>query len=217
MSDKSVSRRRLLQLAGGTTAVGLAGCSSSGSGSHGDHNHDNESHDNESHDDQNGDDGHGDHSHGDHGHGGDIGEPVESADVSMISTDDGDHFDPHVVRIEQGGSVSWTNESGSHSATAYHSANGEPQLAPEEATAWDSGVVSEQGATFDHTFETEGVYHYFCTPHETGGMIGSVIVGRPDPGQQPALNDPPSEKDEAVRQKLATLNEKIRAALEDDS
>ncbi|WP_222919218.1 plastocyanin/azurin family copper-binding protein [Natrinema sp. SYSU A 869] len=191
----------MLQLAGGTTAVGLAGCS--GSDSHDDHSHD--------------DGGHGDDSHGDHEHSEDIGEPVESADVSMVSMDDGDHFDPHVVRIERGGSVSWTNESGSHSATAYHSANGKPQLAPEEATAWDSGVISEQGAAFDHTFETEGVYHYFCTPHETGGMIGSVIVGHPDPDQQPALNDPPSEKSEAVREKLATLNEKIRTALEDDS
>lgn len=203
----------MLQLAGGTTAVGLAGCSGSGSESHGDHSHDDggQAGDSDGSDNQSGD------SHGSHDHSGGIGEPVESADVSMVSTDDGHHFDPHVVRIETGGSVTWTNESGSHSTTAYHSANDEPQLAPEEAAAWDSGVVSEQGATFDHTFETEGVYHYFCTPHETSGMIASVIVGRPDPAQQPALNDPPSDKSDAVREKLTTLNERIRSALENDS
>ncbi|WP_226482385.1 cupredoxin domain-containing protein [Natrinema amylolyticum] len=191
----------MLQLTGGTTIVGLAGCS--GTRSNGDDEHPDDGHDH-------GDDG---HEGGGHEHDADIGDPSDSATVSMITTDDGDHFDPHVVWVESGGSVSWTNESGSHSTTAYHTANDEPGLVPEGAAEWDSGVLSEQGAAFDHTFETEGVYHYFCTPHETSGMIGSVIVGRPDPHEQPALADPPSDKPEAVRGKLTKLNERIRDAL----
>ena len=29
----------------------------------------------------------------------------------------------------------------------------------------------------------EGVYDYFCAPHEMAGMVGRIIVGRP--GAQP--------------------------------
>ncbi len=134
----------------------------------------------------------------------------------MVMTDSERHFDPHVVWVETGGRVTWTNESGSHSTTAYHADNGEPQLAPDGAAAWDSGVLSEQGTAFEHAFETEGVYHYYCTPHETGGMIGSVIVGTPAPSGQSALADPPSEKSDTVRQKLLSLNERLTSALGGD-
>jgi plastocyanin len=134
----------------------------------------------------------------------------------MITEDGGYHFEPHVVRVNVGGTVTWHNESGSHSTTAYHSDNDQPQLVPDGAAAWDSGIVSEQGATFEHTFETEGVYHYYCTPHESLGMIGSVIVGEPDPHEQVALEDPPADKPERVREKLEELNGMVSTALGDD-
>ncbi|GAB3700043.1 hypothetical protein JCM31271_32510 [Halorubrum trueperi] len=134
----------------------------------------------------------------------------------MVTEDGGYHFEPHVVRVNVGGTVTWTNESGSHSATAYHPDNDQPQLVPDGATSWDSGLRSEEGATFDHTFETEGVYHYYCTPHETVGMLGSVIVGDPDPHEQIALEEPPEEKPDTVREKLTELNGMVSSALGDD-
>ncbi|WP_335343092.1 cupredoxin domain-containing protein [Halomontanus rarus] len=133
----------------------------------------------------------------------------------MTTTDSGNHFEPHVVWVEKGGRVNWINESDSHSTTADHPANDEPQLVPDEAATWDSGVLSEQETTFDHPFETEGVYHYYCTPHETGGMTGSVIVGQPDPDTRPALEELPSEKSEIVRKKLTDLNDTVRGVLDD--
>ncbi|WP_254762846.1 cupredoxin domain-containing protein [Natrinema marinum] len=206
----------MLGIASGAIAVGLAGCvgGQSEDDEHddtGSHSHDaddapTESSQNESHG--------GNESHG---HDATLEGPSETAEVAMASTDSGQHFDPHVVWVETGGSVTWTNESGSHSTTAYHADNGEPHLAPDGATAWDSGVLSEQGGTFEHTFDTEGVYHYYCTPHETSGMIGSVIVGEPDPNGQPALADPPSDKPDAVRQKLTSLNDRVTSALGGDT
>jgi hypothetical protein len=74
----------------------------------------------------------------------------------------------------------------------------------------------EAGATFEHTFETEGVYHYYCIPHESLGMLGSVIVGEPDAHEQVALEEPPAGKPERVREKLEELNGMIRPALGDD-
>lgn len=32
------------------------------------------------------------------------------------------------------------------------------------------------GHTHEYTFEVPGEYHYVCTPHETLGMVGDVIV-----------------------------------------
>jgi hypothetical protein len=47
-------------------------------------------------------------------------------------------------------------------------------------------------------------------------MIGSVIVGEPDPHEQVALEEPPADKPERVREKLDELNGMIRTALGDD-
>ncbi|QRV16626.1 hypothetical protein JMJ58_07050 [Haloterrigena salifodinae] len=211
MTDR-LSRRTILGITSGAIGSGIAGCLTGNSqeddttGHDHTDNHSDEGDHNESQDEET-------HSHG---HGGELDSPSAEAEVTMATTESGAHFEPHVVWIETGGRVTWINESGSHSTTAYHPDNEEPQLVPDEAAAWDSGVLSAQEATFDHTFETEGVYHYYCTPHETAGMIGSVIVGQPDLETQPALEEPPSEKAESVREKLTGLNDTIRGALDND-
>jgi plastocyanin len=210
----------MVQLTGGAAVVGLAGCT-------GTQNNDGGAPTESGHDDTDTESGHSDeedghsdeengHSDEENGHDEAVGAPSDAAEVSMITEDGGYHFEPHVVRVNVGGSVTWHNESGSHSTTAYHSDNDQPQLVPDGAAAWDSGIVSEQGATFEHTFETEGVYHYYCTPHESLGMIGSVIVGEPDPHEQVALEDPPADKPERVREKLEELNGMVSTALGDD-
>ena len=139
--------------------------------------------------------------------------PKGTASVTMATESGQQHFKPHVVWIEPGGTVTWTLESGVHSTTAYHPDNSEPLRIPEGASAWNSKVLSEQGATFEHTFETEGVFDYLCLPHEGLGMIGSVIVGRPEPSGQPALEPPQEELSEQARAKIKRLNETERKIL----
>lgn len=210
----------MLSLTGTATAIGLAGCSGGqaqsdgGSESTEEHSESNGHNETESHDDSEDkhseeEEGHGEDSHHDQ----EIGEPTETAQVNMITTDGTYHFDPHAARVEVGGTVTFHNESGSHSATAYHPDNDQPQLVPGGATSWDSSLLSEAGAKFEHTFETEGVYHYYCTPHETAGMIGSIIVGEPDAHGQPALEEPPQDMPESVRGKLSELNTMCNEAL----
>ncbi|AUV84567.1 hypothetical protein C2R22_23370 (plasmid) [Salinigranum rubrum] len=211
-----LTRRRMLQLTGGAAAVGLAGCTGTqtndgaANGTPTDTEHDDSTAESEHSEDESG------HDDGEDGHDEAVGAPTDTAEVRMITEDGGYHFEPHVVRVNVGGTVTWNNESGSHSTTAYHPDNDQPQLVPDGAATWDSGIVSEQGATFEHTFETEGVYHYYCTPHESLGMIGSVIVGEPDPHEQVALEEPPADKPERVREKLDELNGMIQTALGDD-
>ncbi|WP_225317616.1 MULTISPECIES: plastocyanin/azurin family copper-binding protein [Haloferax] len=142
--------------------------------------------------------------------------PVDHADVAMLSSSTGEHFQPHISWVTVGGTVTWTKESGIHSTTSYSPENDRPRLTPDGVDSWDSGFVAEDGTTFEHTFEKEGVYHYFCIPHEFVGMIGSVIVGNPNPETEPALAAPPESLPSAIRERIAELNEMIVAALSDD-
>jgi hypothetical protein len=74
-----------------------------------------------------------------------------------------------------------------HTTTAYHPRNDHHSLRiPEGAAPWDSGFLLKPGAHFDVTFTVEGVYDYYCMPHEQAGMVGRIIVGRPHgPGALP--------------------------------
>lgn len=150
------------------------------------------------------DGGHGDHDHGENQY----TEPQPTAEVKMV-TEDGYHFDPHLVWIEEGGTVTWHNESGAHNTVAYHADNSKPQRIPEGAESWNSPL----GEDYTHTFEEEGVYDYFCSPHEPMGMVGTVIVGHPDPHDQPGLEAPQDELYSEARAELEKLNEQVNDTL----
>ena len=204
MSYPRITRRRLLEGTAGLAVAGLAGCTGAPGGSRqqaaGGSPTDNE--------ESGGDDHPG---HGEEAHGHDqVSEPKASREVVVNTARTGDsteyHFDPHVTWVEAGGTVTWRLESGTHTATAYHPGNDQPRLVPEGTEAWDSGTLSEEGETFSHTFETEGVYHYLCTPHEQFGMMATVIVGEPHPEDQRALQMMPDNKPEEVHGKLEELN-----------
>lgn len=146
-------------------------------------------------------------------HEGSLDGPQTSVSVAMTTTNDGAHFKPHIVWVEQGGSVTWEVESGTHTTTAYAKKTDNPQRIPDAARAWDSGTLSTQGKTFEHPFETPGVYDYLCTPHEATGMVGTVIVGTPETQGQPALQPPQEGLPAAAAQKLESLTQRITEAL----
>ena len=75
-------------------------------------------------------------------------------------------FGPAAVRIDPGTTVvwEWTGRGGSHNVVA-------------EDGSFESDLSSEEGHTFSHTFEEEGVYRYVCTPHQSLGMKGAIVVG----------------------------------------
>jgi len=111
----------------------------------------------------------------------------EEASVDMLTDGEDYLFDPIGVHVAPGGTVTWVNQSGSHSSTAYTEDNpqSETRRVPEDAEGWDSGIISEEGGEFSHTFETEGTYDYYCTPHKSLGMVARVVVGEPGgPGEE---------------------------------
>jgi plastocyanin len=94
-------------------------------------------------------------------------------------------FDPVGLHVQPGDTVEWVNVSGAHSSTAYE------DRIPEDADPWDSGVMTEEGATFRYTFEAEGTYDYFCTPHKTLGMVARIVCG--EPGGPASGSTPPDD------------------------
>ena len=122
-----------------------------------------------------------------------MGMAQKVVEVKLIASPDGKvYFDPIGIRVEPGDIVRWIQTSGYHSVTAYHPENDNHELRiPDNATPWDSGILMGQypapGSVFEHKFTAEGVYDYFCRPHEQAGMVGRIIVGRPldGPGTQP--------------------------------
>ena len=191
-----LNRRTVLQLASGIGILSVAGCLGLATSNS---------------------EGEGESLNSEHEHDAQLHEPVAHVDVAMKSDDVGHHFDPHLVWIEPGGSVTWTNESGAHTTTAYHPDVDKPLRMPEEASLWDSGMFSEPGKTFEYTFEAEGVYDYFCIPHEYRAMVGSVIVGEPDLDGQPALASPQEDLPEEAQTLLSKLNTRTKDVLEHTS
>lgn len=103
------------------------------------------------------------------------GAASSAATVKMTDTN---LFDPATVTITKGGTVTWTNSSSMvHSVTddPAKAANKADAVLPAGAAAWDSGLLNA-AATFTHKFDVAGTYKYFCIPHESLGMLGTIIV-----------------------------------------
>lgn len=91
-------------------------------------------------------------------------------------------FRPRGLLVRRGQTVRWVNgDAGNvHTSTAYHPDNaGKPLRIPRGAPPWDSGYLLP-GQSYSVTFDTPGVYDYFCVPHEHAGMVGRIIVEAPE-------------------------------------
>jgi plastocyanin len=84
-------------------------------------------------------------------------EPVTTNEVAMVKSY---RFDPTVVEIDAGETVTWTNDDNfTHTVQVDGRADHEV----------------EQGESFSITFDKAGTYHYVCTLHSKD-MDGEVIV-----------------------------------------
>jgi plastocyanin len=88
---------------------------------------------------------------------GESSEPVATTEVQMVKSY---RFDPRVIEVNAGDTVTWTNEDNfTHTV---------------EVGGQEDHKV-EQGESFSITFDTPGTYHYVCTLHSKD-MDGEVIV-----------------------------------------
>ncbi|MBF9234574.1 plastocyanin/azurin family copper-binding protein [Microvirga alba] len=104
-------------------------------------------------------------------------------EIRMQGNADGSQvwFDPIGIRIRPGQTIRWINldPGNAHTSTAYHPQNDAHSLRiPERAAPWNSDYLLPQ-ESFSVTFTLEGIYDYFCLPHEHAGMVGRIVVGQP--------------------------------------
>ncbi|MDE1867270.1 MAG: hypothetical protein KGI08_06135 [Thaumarchaeota archaeon] len=85
-------------------------------------------------------------------------------------------YSPSVIDIKPGYTVTWKNDD----TTAHTASTGRPNLGVDGRI--DSGLISPGGA-FSYTFETTGVYSYYCLIHPW--MTGAINVGNNLPLQPP--------------------------------
>lgn len=120
-----------------------------------------------------------------------LAQPTAAQEAKTVQiTMEGGNFFMHPVGlfVEPGETVTFEMGAGDpHSSTAYE------DRIPSDAEPWDSGLLDE-GETFDHTFEVEGTYDYFCSAHLALGQVGRIVVGSPSgPATESNIPDrPPS-------------------------
>lgn len=231
MIPEDHTRREFITV-GALATIGVAGCLGGDDGDdtepaddHDDHDGDDD-HDDDDYDDHDGDDDHDDDDHDDHGNGDhdhdtdhEPGHPENHVTVEMMSMDDKEHFIPHVVHLDVGGTITWelVDDLEEHDTTAFHPLYDKPLRLTDEDEHWQSPEINEQGETWERTFEVEGVYDYFCGPHYEDDMLGRVIVGwpDPDPDEHPALAPPEDELEDNEQDMIEMFNEATMPVLED--
>ncbi|MGH7549665.1 MAG: plastocyanin/azurin family copper-binding protein [Gemmatimonadota bacterium] len=78
---------------------------------------------------------------------------------------EGFSFEPAEPMIPVGTTVRWVNDS-----NLFHT------VTPEGHSEWQRQTTTQQGVVFEHTFQNAGMFPYFCEPHRTDGMTGSITV-----------------------------------------
>ncbi len=91
-------------------------------------------------------------------------------------------FDPDVLTIGAGTTVTWTNNS-----PMPHTATGDPEqnpvaashpeyiALPDGAAPWGSDML-QPGDSYSYIFDVPGEYKYICIPHVMSGMRGTIMV-----------------------------------------
>jgi plastocyanin len=121
-----------------------------------------------------------------------VGLPAQAkpvVEIRMRSLEKGAHvgFDPVGLLVDVGTTIRWIVDADVHTTTAYHpSNNAHPRRIPDGAEPWNSDYLINPGDSFEVKMIVQGVYDYFCAPHELAGMVGRIIVDRPTgPGSRP--------------------------------
>lgn len=72
------------------------------------------------------------------------------------------------LRITSGTTVKFVWESDTHNIYV--------DSQPESANWQGHESIENTGFTYEHTFEVEGTYHYWCEPHKSLGMVADIVV-----------------------------------------
>lgn len=92
---------------------------------------------------------------------------TDTAKQNSVVMINGSSFDPKVLKVKQGTTVEWINNSDRHTVDA-------------DGGSFKSEVL-KQGDKFQHTFDKPGNYPYYCRFHGAKGgkeMAGKIVVSK---------------------------------------
>jgi hypothetical protein len=75
---------------------------------------------------------------------------------------------------------------------------------PDDAGWEGHETIENTGFSYEHTFETLGTYEYYCQPHQSAGMVGTVEVVEEIETEAPANANVPQVPDSAKTLGVAT-------------
>jgi plastocyanin len=112
------------------------------------------------------------------------GQPAVNGAPSAVGTivdvtvggGNGFQFVPSTVNISVGDTVRWTWATSGHSVTSGQPCQADSQYCSPNDMNCASGILSNQGTVYTHTFAVPGTYSYFCSAHCVIGMTGVVNV-----------------------------------------
>jgi plastocyanin len=88
--------------------------------------------------------------------------PTPLPPVTVDVTARNNYFDPRTLTVDAGATVRWTNlGSAPHTVTL--------------PGVFDSGTMNP-AAVFSYTFNSPGIYNYYCVYHRYQGMTGQIVV-----------------------------------------
>lgn len=92
-------------------------------------------------------------------------------EVQMLNKDpetgDSMVFEPDIVRAQPGDTIRFV------ATDRGHNSQSNDDMLPEGAEGWNGKINSD----VEVVLETEGAYGFYCTPHQSIGMVGLILVG----------------------------------------
>jgi halocyanin-like protein len=102
------------------------------------------------------------------------GQDTATVEVGVEANGGAYGFGPAAIHVDNGATVQWE----------WTGAGGGHNVVQNNGDTLDSGsAVASSGVNYEHTFETDGIYNYYCSPHEGLQMKGSIVVGTDYPTQ----------------------------------
>jgi plastocyanin len=92
-------------------------------------------------------------------------------------------FDPDSLTITPGTTLEWVWDSNNHNIFVEN----QPSSGNWDGTPGGQNKLYNTGYTYSHTFNTNGEYEYYCVPHRSAGMTGTVTVGASTGSSQSAI------------------------------
>ncbi|MDH5019226.1 plastocyanin/azurin family copper-binding protein [Halobacterium rubrum] len=97
---------------------------------------------------------------------------TEDATVVTVGADGQTRFTPEEVTVATGETVRWEWASSGHNVRP----DSQPADADWTGTPGGENETYDSDYVYEFTFEVGGRYEYYCAPHQSFGMVGTVVV-----------------------------------------